>query len=73
MQQLTGYQVRSSDGFFTVYLVRADGEEIPPEEQRAVGSYRSRDRAQVLSDALNNGLYSRITQAVNAERKRRTA
>lgn len=71
MRQMTGYQVRGGDGLFTVYLVRADGEEVPLEQQRAICSYRSRDRAQVVSDALNNGAYSRITRAVNAVRAAR--
>jgi hypothetical protein len=67
---MTGYQVRASGGAFAVFLVRADGGEIPEGEQRAVYNHRSHDRAQVVSDALNNGLVSRVVQAVQMERKR---
>jgi hypothetical protein len=71
MRQMTGYKVRSSGGLFAVYLVRADGTEIPTDQQRAVYSHHSHDRAQVISDALNNGLVSHIVQAVQVERQRR--
>jgi hypothetical protein len=70
MTQQTGYQVRGSGGVFAVYLVRADGREIPDDRQRAVYTHRSHDRAQVISDALNNGLLSHVFHAVHAERER---
>jgi len=71
MRQMTGYKVRSSGSLFAVYLVRADGTEIPTDQQHAVYSHHSHDRAQVISDALNNGLVSHIVQAVQVERQRR--
>jgi hypothetical protein len=70
MRQMTGYQVRGSGGMFAVFLVRADGGEVPVGDQRAVYTHRSHDRAQVVSDALNNGLVSRVVTAVQIERKR---
>jgi hypothetical protein len=70
MTQATGYQVRYRDGLNRVYLVKADGEEIPVDRQRMVFQHGSYDRAQVVCDALNNGLLSRVVRAVNVERER---
>jgi hypothetical protein len=70
-QQLTGYQVRPSGGTFHVFTVMADGAQVPVDRQRSVFSHGSRDRAQVICDALNTGLLSRAVAAVNAERKAR--
>jgi hypothetical protein len=70
--QQTGYQVRPRAGAgYGVYLVKADGEEVPRDRQRAVFVNMSQHRAQTVSDALNNGLLSRVVSAVNAEREAR--
>ncbi len=67
----TGYQVRPGSGMYGVYLVKADGEEIPQDRQKAVFRHASFDRATVICNALNNALLSKIVQAVNAERAAR--
>jgi hypothetical protein len=72
-EQLTGYQVRPSNMVFAVYLVKADGTEIPVMEQFAVYTHGTFDRAQVVCDALNNGLLSHVVTAVHADRTRRAS
>ncbi len=67
-QQLTGYQVRPLHSAYGIYLVRADGSDVPVDRQFAVYTRADRTSAQVLADALNNGLLSRIVQAVHEER-----
>jgi hypothetical protein len=71
MNPQTGYQVRPGSGMYGVYLVKADGQPIPADRQQRVFAHPSFDRAQVVCDALNNALLSRVVRAVNADRRAR--
>lgn len=68
MRQAIAFQVRPQSGSYNVFMTRADNWDIPVGEQHAVFTHKSRDRAQVISDALNNGLFAEIVRAVGTAR-----
>ena len=64
-----GFKVRQVGGKHHVVMFRLDGTEIPSDKQPSVYSHVSRDRAQVVSDTLNNGLVQKIIDEAKAVRK----
>jgi len=64
----TTFQMRPVDGRHYVFLVRANGTEIPRDRQAAVYGPETGARCQVISDALNRGLLSKIGTVLRAER-----
>lgn len=67
-----GFQLRVSEGKHRVFLVRAGFRDVPADRQRQVYASPHLARAQVVCDALNAGMLTRIAEAVRAERKART-
>jgi hypothetical protein len=61
------FQMRPKDGRFLVYLIRVNGAAVPVSEQRAVYGPETAQRAQLICDALNRGLYARVLLAGEAE------
>jgi hypothetical protein len=61
------FQMRPKDGRFLVYLIRVNGAAVPVSEQRVVYGPETAQRAQLICDALNRGLYSRVFLAAEAE------
>lgn len=68
-KQLTGYQIRPLNDSYGVFMVRVDGGDVPVDRQYAVYTRPDRTSAQVIADALNNGMVSRIFRAAIEERK----
>ena len=66
--QSPGFQMRQEDGVYCIYLVRADGRDIPKDKQRIVYTNRNRSRAQNISDELNNGLFTVIARVITVSR-----
>jgi hypothetical protein len=62
--------MRPRDGRFLVYLIRVNGVTIPVSEQRVVFGPESQARAQLISDALNRGLHTRVITAAQAAGKK---
>lgn len=67
-EQLTGYEIRPQGSVFSVFMIKVNGSEIPVDRQRPVFEHQARDRAQVVCDALNNGLVSRVYNVAIRER-----
>jgi hypothetical protein len=71
MTTSTAFQLRTENGSSNVYMTRVAGRDVPKNLQRVVFTHRTRDRAQVICDALNNGLLMRITMAATAAKAER--
>jgi hypothetical protein len=54
------FQMRPVNGQHYVYLIRAGGAEIPRDQQQPVYGPETAWRAQIISDALNRGMLTRI-------------
>ncbi len=67
-EQLTGYEIRPQGSMHSVFMIKVNGSEIPVDRQRSVFDHAARDRAQVVCDALNNGLVSRVYNVALRER-----
>jgi hypothetical protein len=67
-QASAAFQMRHEDGRCNVYVIRADGIAIPKGEQRVVYTSTAASRSQLVCDALNNNLLTRITNAVQGAR-----
>jgi hypothetical protein len=67
--QRTTFQMRPVEGRHYVYLVRANGTEIPRDRQVAVYGPETAARCQVVCDALNRGLLGKISAVLRAERE----
>lgn len=63
MRRMT-FQLRPSNGKWSVYLVRVNGREVPASEQHVVYGPETAARAQIICDSLNRGLYTSIFLAV---------
>ncbi|HEY1705500.1 MAG TPA: hypothetical protein VGG75_37925 [Trebonia sp.] len=63
-QSTAAFQLRTEDGKYLVYLLRVNGREIPRDRQRAVYGPETATRAQLVCDALNRGLLTKITLAI---------
>lgn len=68
MTQVAKYQVRRTASLWLVFMVEVDGEPVPIARQPIMFSHPSRDRAQVIGDALNNGLLEKATRGLLSER-----
>jgi hypothetical protein len=73
MTASTAFQLRVEDGANNVYMTRYKGREIPRDLQRVVFTHKTRDRAQVMCDALNNGLLVRVSMAAATALAKRPA
>jgi hypothetical protein len=60
------FQMRPKDGRYLVYLIRVGTTMIPVNEQHAVYGPETAQRAQLVSDALNRGMYTRVWLGVEA-------
>lgn len=58
------FELRTEGGVANVYAIRWESRDIPKNAQRPVFTWKDRAKAQVICDALNNGLLMRITLAV---------
>lgn len=67
MRKTHEFQMRLENGSYGVYMIRVNGSDIPRLAQRRVYATPYQPRAQVISDALNGGLLSRILGAMKAE------
>ena len=65
-QRRLAFQMRVSNGKYTVYLIRALGRPVPSAVQRAVFTSPNQSRAQLICDSLNNGLWDQIYLAAEA-------
>lgn len=61
-----GFQVRTAHGKHRVFLVSVNGRPVPTRLQSAVYADQAQSRAQLISDALNNGLLRSIELALRA-------
>lgn len=61
-----GFQVRRVHGKHRVFLVSVNGRRVPTLAQSAVYADQAQSRAQLISDALNNGLLRSIELALRA-------
>lgn len=66
MPQSNAFQLRLQDGSYNVYMIRVNGTSLPRDRQRFIFGSPVRARAQLVSDALNNGLLTRILLAMQA-------
>jgi hypothetical protein len=64
----TTFQMRPVEGRHYVFLVRANGTEIPRDRQQAVYGPETQARCQIISDALNRDLLAKISRTLRAER-----
>lgn len=64
MTNRTTFQLRPREGTWHVFLVRAQGREVPVDRQHSVFSDRNMSRAQTVCDALNRGLLTGIDRAL---------
>jgi len=67
--QRTTFQMRPAEGRHYVYLIRANGREIPRDRQAAVYGPETAARCQVICDSLNRGLLGKISAVLRAERE----
>ena len=63
-----GFRMQPEDGVYCVYLIRADGRDIPKDKQRVVYANRNLGKAQSVSDALNSGLWTTIARVIAVSR-----
>lgn len=73
MTASTAFQLRVENGSNNVYMVVMRGRPVPTTQQRVVFTHKTRDRAQVICDALNNGLLHRVNMAASAAAARPAA
>lgn len=71
MNQATGFQMRREGSAYCIYMIKADGREIPVDRQRVVTTKRNLTQAQAVCDSLNSGLLLSIASAVRFERSAR--
>lgn len=71
-QPTAKFQLRPYQGQSVVFLVQLDSRQVPVDRQRAVFAHRNAAKAQVICDALNNGLQLQITIAVITATRRET-
>lgn len=64
MRRANEFQLRLAGGMYTVFMIRVNNQEVPKLKQRAVYSSPYQPRAQIVSDALNGGMLTRILLAM---------
>lgn len=67
MKKTNEFQMRLEDGYYRVFMTRKNGTDVPRLQQRAVWVSPYQPRAQIICDALSNGLLTRILLAMEAD------
>jgi hypothetical protein len=67
MRKSIEFQLRLEGGSYSVFLTRVKNRDVPRLQQRTMYASPHQLRAQVICDALNNGMAVRILRAVEAE------